>query len=338
MFNVYSVMSNVSIVSRKIFDKHWTGGIHSKVKMNTHRIHRVAKLTGLSKDLVRVWERRYGLVKPLRSANRYREYTDEDVALLRFLREELDHGQTIGALALEGRDSLLQRMRASSIATTQDLQPHEHLLDELVSLLDPLDKSRFEQKLNGAVAVIPFEEAVHRILLPLQRRVGELWHEGRFNVATEHYVTKLIQQKLFSVMNQLPLNALGPPVLIACPEGEWHEIGAQAVAYIAAIRGCQVYYLGPNLPAPELLPFCERIKPDLVLLSLTEIRSDAAARRLLEELEQIATRWPVAIGGHGARVIEHLLQGGKIELLDDLDMLHNRLIALVTARMLAARG
>ncbi|HSA61784.1 MAG TPA: cobalamin B12-binding domain-containing protein [Nitrospiraceae bacterium] len=306
--------------------------------MNTHRIHRVAKLTGLSKDVVRVWERRYGLVKPLRSANRYREYTDEDVALLRFLKRELDHGQTIGALALEGRDSLLQRMRASSATATQELPPHEHLLDELISQLDPLDKSRFEQKLNGAVAVIPFEEAVTRILLPLQRRVGDLWHEGRFNVAIEHYVTKFIQQKLFSVMNQLAVNELGPRILVACPEGEWHEIGAQAVAYIAATRGCHVYYLGPNLPTPDLLAFCERIKPDLVLLSLTEIKSDAAARRLLQDLEPIATRWPVAVGGHGARVIEHLLHGGKIELLDDLTALHSRLMILVSNRMLASQG
>ena len=306
--------------------------------MNTHRIHRVAKLTGLSKDVVRVWERRYGLVKPLRSANRYREYTDEDVALLRFLKEELDRGQTIGALAVEGRDSLLQRMRAGAAATTQELQPHVNLIDELVSLLDPLDKTRFEQKLNGAVAVIPFEEAVQRILLPLQRRIGKLWHEGRFNVAIEHYVTKLIQQKLFSVMNQLPVNELGPRVLIACPEGEWHEIGAQAAAYIAATRGCHVYYLGPNLPPRDLLAFCERIKPDLVLLSLTEIKSDAAARRLLQELEPIATQWPVAVGGHGARVVEHLLHGSTIELLDDFTALHSRLMILISNRMLASRG
>lgn len=305
--------------------------------MNTHRIHRVAKLTGLSKDVVRVWERRYGLVKPLRSANRYREYSDEDVALLRFLKEELDRGQTIGALAIEGRDSLLQRMRASSAPTPQALEPHDHLLDELVEYLDPLEKTRFEQKLNGAVAVIPFEESVQRILLPLQRKVGELWHEGRLNVAVEHYVTKLIQQKLFSVMNQLPTNEFGPRIVIACPEGEFHEIGAQAVAYLAATRGCQVYYLGPNLPHSDLRAFCERIKPDLVLLSLTEINSDEAARRLVEELASLATQWPVALGGQGARAIEHLLHERKIELLDDLTALHSRLMILVSTRMLAPR-
>ncbi len=282
--------------------------------------------------MIRIWERRYGFVKPFRSANRYREYTDEDVALLRFLKEELDRGQTIGALAVEGRESLLERMRINSIPKRQDLSPHHSLLDELVSRLDPLDKSRFEQQLNAAVAVIPFEEAVQRILLPLQRRIGELWHEGRVTVAVEHYVTKVIQQKLFAVMNQLPVNEFGPRVLIACPEGESHEIGAQAAAYLAAARGCHVYYLGPNLPISELQTFCDRVKPNLVLLSLTERQSDEATSKLLHELKTLSACWRVAIGGQGARVIEHLLERNGVELLDDLATLHSRLAVLLSAQ------
>lgn len=298
--------------------------------MNKHRIHRVAKLTGLSKDVIRVWERRYSLVKPSRSANRYREYTDEDVSLFRFLKEELDRGQTIGGLAMEGRDSLLQRMRVNSIPKQQELAPHRSLLDELISRLDPLDKSRFEQQLNAAIAVIPFEEAVQRILLPLQRRVGELWHEGRVNIAVEHYVTKVIQQKLFSVMNQLPVNEFGPRVLIACPEGEYHEIGAQAATYLAAARGCHVYYLGPNLPLADLEALCERVHPDLILLSVTETKSEEGAHQLLHGLRMLSQRWPVALGGQGASALEHHLEHTGIELLDDLGALHNRLANLLS--------
>jgi methanogenic corrinoid protein MtbC1 len=303
--------------------------------MNKHRIHRVAKLTGLSKDVIRVWERRYSLVKPSRSANRYREYTDEDISLFRFLKEELDRGQTIGGLAMEGRDSLLQRMRASSTPKQQEFAPHRSLLDELISRLDPLDKGRFEQQLNAAIAVIPFEEAVQRILLPLQRRVGELWHEGRVNIAIEHYVTKIIQQKLFSVMNQLPVNEFGPRVLIACPEGEYHEIGAQAVTYLAAARGCHVYYLGPNLPLDDLEALCERVHPDLILLSLTETQSDEQAQHLLHRLQRLSQRWHVAVGGNGACAMQPLLEHTGIELLDDLGTLHNRLANLLATHQRA---
>jgi methanogenic corrinoid protein MtbC1 len=229
-------------------------------------------------------------------------------------------------------------MRIAAPVSAEAQKPHERLLDDLIGSLDPLDKAGFERRLNGAVAVIPFEEAVQRILLPLQRRIGELWHQDRLNTAVEHYVTKIVQQKLFSVMNQLPVNEFGPRILIACPEGEAHEIGAQAVAYIAAIKGCHVYYLGPNLPSSDLVSFCEKIKPDLVLLSLTEVKAETAALQQLKELDQLATRWSVAVGGQGALALEDRLRDTKIELLDDLTALHSRLTILLSTRMLPARS
>jgi methanogenic corrinoid protein MtbC1 len=250
----------------------------------------------------------------------------------------MEQGATIGSLAAEGHDSLVARMRIATPVSAEDQKPHDRLLDDLMGALDPLDKAGFERRLNGAVAVIPFEEAVQRILLPLQRRIGELWHDGRLSIAVEHYVTKIIQQKMFSVMNQLPVNEFGPRILIACPEGETHEIGAQAVAYIAATKGCHVYYLGPNLPFSGLSTFCEQITPDLVLLSLTEVRSEAAALQQLQELEQLATRWSVAVGGQGARAMGDRFRDTKIELLDDLTALHSRLMILLSTRMLTARS
>ena len=81
--------------------------------MNLTRIHRVAKLTGLSRDVIRVWERRFGLIKPTRGTNRYRNYSDDDVALLRYLKDNLDAGASIGDLAKIGRDELVNRMRAA---------------------------------------------------------------------------------------------------------------------------------------------------------------------------------------------------------------------------------
>jgi methanogenic corrinoid protein MtbC1 len=254
------------------------------------------------------------------------------------VKAQMEQGATIGGLAEEGRDSLVARMRVAIPVSADEQHPHERLLDELMGALDPLDKAGFERRLNGAVAVIPFEEAIQRILLPLQRRVGERWHQGHLTIAVEHYVTKLIQQKMFSVMNHLQVNESGPCVVIGCPEGESHEIGAQAVAYIAATRGCHVYYLGPNLPSSDLLSFCDRIQPDLVLLSITETRSDADARRQIKELEIVSAHWPVAVGGQGARDMGDHLRDTKIELLDDFTALHTRLMSLPSTHTLASRG
>src|SRR5687768_12463794 len=140
--------------------------------MNNHRIHRVAKLTGLSKDVIRIWERRYGLVKPSRGANRYRIYTDDEVALLRYVKNEMNRGQSIGDLIAVGREKLLASATCVAAADAVDSPPYERVLRELVGALQPLNRNSFERRLNGAVAVIPFEEALYGILLPLQSRVG----------------------------------------------------------------------------------------------------------------------------------------------------------------------
>jgi MerR family transcriptional regulator, light-induced transcriptional regulator len=296
--------------------------------MNTHRIHRVAKLTGLSTDVIRVWERRYGLLNPERSHNRYRMYTDEDVALLNHLRAETAKGHSIGELAAVGRATLLQQIRqAPSPAASQE--PFTRLLSDLVAALEPLDRSRFERQLNGAVAVIPFEEALHKILLPLQGRVGDLWHAGRVSVAVEHYVTKFVQQKLFSVMNLLPGNEDGPAVVVACPADEFHEIGAQAAAYLCAVRRCRVYYLGPDVPAKALSALCSHVRAQLIVLAMTSLQTGTDASRLVHELSaEVGRCAPIVAGGIATRGIAPLLRDANIEILEDLFALERRVAEL----------
>lgn len=297
--------------------------------MNIHRIHRVAKLTGLSKDVIRVWERRFDLIKPTRGANRYRNYSDEDVALLRYLKEQLDVGSSIGELSKLGRDELLTRARASTPQVSFVNNTFGRLLHELLSTLDPFDRVTFEKRLNGAVAVVPFEEALHGILLPLQEQVGRLWHDGHVNIAIEHYVTKQIQQKIFSAMNQLPVAEFGTKVVVACPPSEEHDIAALAVAYRCRIRSCRVYYLGANVPIASLANLCRTVKPDLTLISLPLAQSDDKATELVEHLtREVAPASRVAVGGNGALAMRDLFEKAHIEIMEsfaELDMTLNRL-------------
>ena len=296
--------------------------------MNIHRIHRVAKLTGLSKDVIRVWERRFGLLKPTRGANRYRNYSDEDVTLLRFLKEQLDAGSSIGELAKLGREELLGRARASAPRVSFVDNTFSRLLRELLSTLNPFDRVTFEKRLNGAVAVVPFEEALHGILLPLQEQVGQLWHEGHVNVALEHYVTKQIQQKIFSAMNQLPVAEFGAKVIVACPPGEEHDIAALAVAYRCRVRGCRVYYLGANVPIASLTNLCDKVKPDLTIISFPLALPEANAAALVQSLtHEVVPASRLAVGGHGALAMRDLFVKSNIEIVEDfadLDVMLDR--------------
>jgi len=305
--------------------------------MNTHRIHRVAKLTGLSKDVIRVWERRFGLLKPTRGANRYRNYSDEDVTLLRFLKEQLDAGGSIGELSKLGRDELLGRARASAPQVSFVDNTFSRLLRELLSTLNPFNRVTFEKRLNGAVAVVPFEEALHGILLPLQEQVGQLWHDGHLNVAIEHYVTKQIQQKIFSAMNQLPVAEFGTKVVVACPPGEEHDIGALAVAYRCRVRGCRVYYLGANVPIASLTNLCEQVEPDLTIISFPLALSEANATELLQALaHEVNPVSHLAVGGHGALAMRDLFVQYNIMVLEDFAELDHRLDRLM--RQTSSRG
>ena len=294
--------------------------------MNIHRIHRVAKLTGLSKDVIRVWERRFGVLKPTRGANRYRNYSDEDVALLRYLKEQLDSGGSIGELARLGREELLNRMRAASPRASFIDNTFDRLLRELLSALDPFDRVMFEKRLNGAVAVVPFEEALHGILLPLQEQVGRLWHDGHVNVALEHYVTKQIQQKIFSAMNQLPVAEFGAKVLVACPPGEEHDIAALAVAYRCRVRGCRVYYLGANVPVTALTKLCHEVKPDLTIISFPLTLPEAKATEVIQALAQeVSPASRLTVGGYGALAMREHFEKSHIDVLEDFAALDDTL-------------
>ena len=294
--------------------------------MNTHRIHRVAKLTGLSRDVIRVWERRFDLLKPTRGANRYRNYSDEDVALLRYLKQQLDAGASIGDLAKVGREELIGRMRAAAPRTTIVDSTFDRLLRELLIALEPLDRVTFEKRLNGAVAVVPFEEALHGILLPLQERVGQPWHTGRISVAVEHYVTSQIKQKLYAAMNQLPVAEFGATVVVACPPGEEHDLAALAVAYRCRVRGCRVYYLGANVPILSLSNLCREVTPDLTILSCTIALPDSLATELIQSLAQeVLPLSNVLAGGQGALAMQRHFTEGNMDVLETFGELDEKL-------------
>jgi methanogenic corrinoid protein MtbC1 len=249
--------------------------------------------------------------------------------LLRYLKAELDTGSSIGELARLGREELMNRARRTAPRQSAVDHTFDRLLQELVSALDPFDRITFERRLNGAVAVVPFEEALDGILLPLQERVGQLWHDGHVNVAVEHYVTKQIQQKIFSAMNQLSLAEFGAKIVIACPPGEEHDIGALAVGYRCRVRGCRVYYLGANVPIPALANFCRQVEPDLTLLSLPLPLPETKAADLIVALaEEISPLTNLALGGRGAVALRDQLHDSRINVLEnfgELDVTLDRL-------------
>ena len=265
----------------------------------------------------------------MRGTNGYRIYTEEDVRLFDYLKLKVGQGFSIGELAEIGRETLLEAARNELIKKAAAPPASEGLISDLIQALKENDLVVFEQKLNGALAVIPFEEALHRFLLPLQVKVGQLWHEGRLGVAEEHYASNQVKQKIISAMNQVRVLPEGPSVVVACPSQEWHEIAALTAAYLFAIRGCRVHYLGANLPIPDLASYCERARPSLVLLSMTVERSEEELAAIIDVL--VTRVKPFAMIGMGGRyTIDHarIFSSYNIAVFPDLKSLDSLLASL----------
>ncbi len=286
--------------------------------MKTFRINQVAKITGLSKEVLRVWEKRYRLLSPERGSNRYRLYSEQDVELLKYLISEIEQGQSIGEMASLGKEEILARMREDK----EELKslPKDQFLVELEKYLLPLDTLSFEKRLNELVVLLPFEEFFNRILIPLQIRVGELWFDEKLDISIEHYVTAQAKMKIFSAMNMISDEQSGPQVIVACPSWDTHEIGAQMVAYFCATRRCRVIFLGANLPLANLIHFSVLTKPDVLILSCTSDISENKARAYFTELRpQISSICPVWVGGQGIRSIKQFFEIENIKTLNNFE-------------------
>jgi DNA-binding transcriptional MerR regulator len=303
--------------------------------MDTYKIDHVAKITGLNKHVIRSWERRFNLLKPERGENRYRMYSQDDLDLLIYIKKQLDDGFAIGELASFGRQNLIKRMLNQNHRTPDNEETLLKRINKtLISCLDPWDKGMFVRTLNEGVSLLPFEEVFYKIFIPLQRKVGEMWHEGKIGVGEEHFVSNHIRQKFLSLLNkflsllnQLPVTQQGPKVVISCLPGDYHELGAWMASYLCSINDCQVYYLGADMPIKELGAFCTLTRPSLVILSCTGNFSEPQAKSLAEDYGRLVLSvCPIWAGG--AATIDTLGNSFSqygIEVLDSMHVLEDRL-------------
>ena len=237
--------------------------------MAHYRIKAVSRMLGVRPELLRMWEKRYHLFKPQRAGNRYREFDDEDVQLLRYICQQIDQGRAIGELAAEGREALL-RQSAAAEAHAPAIQPdHAILIDALLEAAQRFDKSRLEAKLAEGAALYSFATLLTAVVTPWMHRLGELWAAGQLAVASERLATVVLTQRLLTMLQATVPVAPAPVLLCACPAGERHELGLLTFAYIMQQAGWHVYYLGADLPIHELQYACQHLQPALVALSLT---------------------------------------------------------------------
>ena len=289
--------------------------------MASYRIKAVSRMTGIRPELVRMWERRYGLFKPQRAGNRYREFDDEDVQLLLYLRQQIEQGRAIGELAAEGRDALLRRMTPPSASPSESDPAPLSLVDELLGYVLQFDQNRLQARLAEIAAFASFATFISTILTPLMHRLGDACATGNAPVASGHFATAIFKQRLLTMLHTTSPASTAPVVVCACPAGEWHELGLLTLAYRMQQDGWQICYLGPNLPTQALLEACERLQPALVALSLTGYAEAAVCVERLYEIDiQVASLYPTMAGGQAVEALRRDTHTRYLTLCDSLSI------------------
>jgi len=266
-------------------------------------IRAVSRLTGIGIDTLRAWERRHGAVTPSRD-DRGRMYTDDDIARLRLLRGAVEHGHSIGRLA-GLTDAELRRLAATAGANAAlAVVPTQRTpLDAaaLTAALQKFDATAIDQQISRLAAVLPPLELLRDVLMPVLAQVGDEWHREPARIAHEHLMSSTMRNILGSFLRLYARPDVSTRLLFATPAGERHEVGTLGAAMLAASCGLGVAYLGPDLPAREIV---ESVRPAGAQVMVLGLTTTSAAKARERELRTIVRDLPKEVelwaGGRGA--------------------------------------
>jgi methanogenic corrinoid protein MtbC1 len=272
-------------------------------KPSRYPIRAASKLTGIGIDTLRAWERRYGAVTPGRD-DRGRMYIDADIARLRLLRSVVEHGHSIRRLAgLSDEDlrHLAAAVDASAAPAVGPRRPAPFDTAAIIASVRAFNSHEVDLEVARMATLLGPLELLQDVLMPVLVQVGDDWHRGRIGVAHEHLLSSTIRHAIGSFLRLYTRPDPPSRLLFATPAGESHEIGTLGAAMLAANSGLGVAYLGPDLPADEIVESVEPARTRVLVLGLTMARRGQATQRALRTIvRDLPREVELWTGGHGA--------------------------------------
>ncbi|MGD2216263.1 MAG: MerR family transcriptional regulator [Gemmatimonadales bacterium] len=296
--------------------------------MKRHPIQVVVRRTGLTADVLRAWEKRYGVVEPGRSEGGRRLYSDQDVERLRLLRRVTGAGRRISQIAGLATEELAALVKEDEreeavVAVEPDVeavQAAEVYLREALAAVGRLDARELEAVLGRALVTLSAQTFVERVAGPLLRRVGEQWSHGEISPANEHLASAVLLRVIGRIIEaaEPPSSALS--LVVATPAQQLHEFGALFAAATAAAEGWRVTYLGRDLPAADIAAAARETSADAVALSIVYTPDTGFTESELRELrKQLAVSAPLLVGGAAAPSLKKVLDEIDAVQLSNMD-------------------
>ncbi len=304
-----------------------------------HPIQVVVRRTGLSADVVRVWEKRYGVVTPVRTATGRRLYSDADVARLQLLARATLTGRTIGQVAalpaaalaavVRESDGDVRGTRATGAGADGDGAARPPALDHLGACLDAVgrfDGVTLDALLRRATVALSAEAFLDALVLPLEHRVGERVRDGGLGAPHRHLTQAVLRRVVDHVAAVATVPFASPDLVVTTPSGQSQELGALLTAAAAATEGWRVTYVGAGLPAEDVVATVGHTGARAVALSLGAASGDRGIPRELRRLRSLLPSG-VPLLVEGVATVAHRAVLAEIDavVLRDLPALRTRL-------------
>jgi MerR family transcriptional regulator, light-induced transcriptional regulator len=256
------------------------------------RIGQLAKRTGVSPELLRAWEQRYGLLQPTRTTGGFRLYSAADEARVQRMQSLVSGGLA----AAQAARLVLSGGEPAPPTTSPAATTLEDAAGNLTASLDRLDEQAANAALDRLLAAYTVETVLQEIVLPYLHRLGDRWAAGEVSVAQEHFASNLLRGRLLGLAQGWG-QGRGPAAVLACVPGEHHELGLLAFGVALRRRGWRITYLGTDSPIGAVADISRTVQPAaVVLLSINPDNFLDHAR----EIKELAKQVPVMIAGTGA--------------------------------------
>jgi MerR family transcriptional regulator, light-induced transcriptional regulator len=270
-------------------------------------IKAVASQTGIRPVTLRAWERRHEVLNPHRADNRYRLYSERDVAILRWLKNRVDDGVSISNAVSELRSMTNNNIWPEAIPAIPMLSlgpsdtPPSQYAKQLYLALVKHDENRAGDILREVHALFDLLTVTSQVFIPALREIGDAWYRGEIRVTTEHFSSAYLRGKMLSLLQAYPSRRSSPLVLIGCAPMEQHELGSLMLAVLLRAEGFRVEFLGPDIPVEDLADYASYELPAMIILSAT---SEYSAREMKHMQDLLKKTRPTPIFGYGGRAFD----------------------------------
>ena len=253
------------------------------------RIGELSRRSGVSNQLLRAWERRYGLLEPMRSEGGYRLYSDQDERRVAAMLANLERGLSAAEAARLALDT-------AEGVDAPDATVLERGTQQLRATLDSLDEAGAHAALDRLLAELSVEAVLREAVLPYLRELGERWASGDASIGQEHFATGILRGRLLGLARGWG-RGTGPHALLACAPDEHHELGLITFGLGLRDRSWRITYLGPDTPLETVAELAESLRPDAVVIATTTADHLADERPALAGLGRDFALW---LAGPGA--------------------------------------